>query len=247
MYEGKIPVSLFGDFRIGRIEARFGTKGFGATVKLLLHFAAQPDSRIEMLSGIERELASFCGVSAGLMSDIIAYGRKLGLFSLNEDGATSYLVCTFFEKPTSKSVENGQPLVKVGQNQENTSETGQNLISEGCADCLPVAGKKEKKKQKKKEDNINNNLLNKLPYDESGVVYLTEDEYAKLVKRFGEAGARAWIEKLENYAFVFPKKYAEYQSHYRVILTWARNDAERKCKDEPVKKPGYGGIRRLDA
>lgn len=251
MYEGKIPVSLFTDFRISRISDRFGTKGFGAVVKLMLHLAAQPDYRVEMLSGIEDELAAFCGISHGLMSDIIAYGKKLGLFRSEEKGASFYLSCAIFENSTSKEVEktdeNGQPLLKVAQKPENESKTGQNLISKGCADSAAAAGKKEKKKQKKKEDNIYNNLLNKLPYDESKVVYLTEAEYKKLVERFGEAGARSWIEKLENYALVFPKKYAEYQSHYRVILTWARNDEERKKADEPVRKSGYGGIRRLDA
>ncbi|MBQ4160578.1 MAG: DUF4373 domain-containing protein [Clostridia bacterium] len=245
MLKYSIPVSLLSDFRISRISDRFGTKGFGAVVKLMLHMAAQPDCRIEMLSDVERELAGYCGVSHGLMSDIISYGIKLGLFRLKDADASFYLSCTIFENPTSKKDENEQPLLKVAQNPEKESETGQNLISEGCAEILPAAEKKEKKKQKKKED-INNNIkLNNLPYGESKVVYLTAAEYEKLVVKFGAAKTQQWIEKLESYIHVFPDKAKKYSSHYHVILTWARNEAEKGAAFSQ-QSSGYSNIRSLN-
>ncbi len=252
MCEYKIPVSLLSDFRISRIEARFGTKGFGAVVKLMLYLAAQSDCRIEMLSDMERELAGYCGVSHGLMSDIISYGVKLGLFRLKDADAGFYLACSIFENPTSKKDENEQPLFKVTQNPEKESEIGQILISEGKEEVACATGKKEKKKQKKKEDINNINLLNKLPYGESKVVYLTDAEYKKLVQKFGAAKTQQWIEKLESYIHVFPDKAKGYASHYHVILTWDRRD-ERKKRNEPSHAfltgqppPGYTHIRRLD-
>lgn len=248
MQECYIPISLFNDFRVDRIAARFGTKGFGAVVKLMLHLAAQPDCRAEIVSGIERELAAFCGVSSGLMSDIIAYGEKLGLFRLKNTDAGFCLACEIFENPTSKKDETEQPFLKVTQKSEKESKIGQNLISEGCAVASPAAEKKEKKKQKKKEDINNINLLNKLPYGESKVVYLTEKEYDKLVARFGETGTRYWIERLENYAGVFPAKFKKYASHYHVILTWASDGAKKSAPvNDTGSKNGYGNIRRLDA
>lgn len=55
-------------------------------------------------------------------------------------------------------------------------------------------------------------------------VYLTEKEHSKLIDRFGESGAAAWIDEM-NIAIgkigerAFNKKYS---SHYFTILSWAR-------------------------
>ncbi len=59
-------------------------------------------------------------------------------------------------------------------------------------------------------------------------VYLTDKEHLKLVEKFGEAGAKAHIETLNNYVGSHGKKYA---SHYYTILSWASKD-----KPEPQKK-----------
>ena len=239
----KVPISLFEDVVFGKILSRFGSKGFGAVVRAVLYFAHR-NGRIELYAGAEEVLAQRFGVSLGLMLDLITYGEKLGLFCIEEEGASFYLRCPVLENAASKEVENTDPFLKCTQNPEKTCEIGQNLISESCADVLSADGKKEKKKQKKKED-INNNLLNKIPYGESKVVYLTEAEHEKLLQKFGAAKTQQWIEKLESYIHVFPVKAKKYASHYHVILTWARNDA--KSEAEPLRSlVGYGNVRCLN-
>lgn len=55
-------------------------------------------------------------------------------------------------------------------------------------------------------------------------VYLTNDEYQKLLDKFGEPGTKDRIEKLNNY---IGSKGNKYKSHYHTILTWANRDKEK--------------------
>lgn len=64
-------------------------------------------------------------------------------------------------------------------------------------------------------------------------VLLTDDEYEKLIKRFGEQGAQDRIETLNN--GIGSKGY-KYKSHYHAILTWEKNN-----KKPEVQKP-LGGL-----
>jgi len=53
-------------------------------------------------------------------------------------------------------------------------------------------------------------------------VFLTDEEYGKLVETDGKEFTDACIERLDNYIGSKGKKY---KSHYRTILSWVR-DAE---------------------
>jgi len=55
-------------------------------------------------------------------------------------------------------------------------------------------------------------------------VYLTDDQYQKLLSKFGEQEAKARVEKLNNY---IGSKGNKYKSHYHTILTWANRDKEK--------------------
>ena len=57
-------------------------------------------------------------------------------------------------------------------------------------------------------------------------VKLTDDEYKKLVDKFGEQDTKNKIQKLDDY---IGSKGTKYVSHYRTILNWSK-------KDEPTKK-----------
>jgi len=52
-------------------------------------------------------------------------------------------------------------------------------------------------------------------------VFLTKDEYEKLLKEFGDAKLKRWIETLNNYIGSKGKKY---KSHYHTILNWERRE-----------------------
>ncbi len=62
-------------------------------------------------------------------------------------------------------------------------------------------------------------------------ILLTHDEYQKLVERFGEQGAKDWIDKL---SLGKQAKGYKYKSDYAAILTWERRDAKPQ---EPEKEP----------
>ena len=73
----------------------------------------------------------------------------------------------------------------------------------------------------------------------SDFVNMTEDEYNKLVEKYGEAGAKRMIEILDNYKGSTGKKYA---SDYRAILNWVveRYTFETE-RNGTTQKRTYGG------
>ncbi|HYD92501.1 MAG TPA: hypothetical protein VEA37_13575 [Flavobacterium sp.] len=61
-------------------------------------------------------------------------------------------------------------------------------------------------------------------------VKLTESEYQKLVDKFGEHGAKDWINRLSLYKGSTGKKYA---SDYMTILNWERKEQGKKPTTPP--------------
>lgn len=80
----------------------------------------------------------------------------------------------------------------------------------------------ELKERKGKENKGNKNKVKeiekKLYLD---CVRLTDDEYQKLIEKFGEAGFQEQIKNLNEYIMSKGKKYA---SHYHTILMWERKN-----------------------
>lgn len=102
-----------------------------------------------------------------------------------------------------KEVQRGAGLVTEVESSEQIS-----LSAPGEKD----AGVKEKKKTPEKKK-----------YAE--FVKMTEDEYEKLVKRFGKPFVEACIETLDNYK---GSKGATYKSDYRAILSWVVDRVREK-------------------
>ena len=78
---------------------------------------------------------------------------------------------------------------------------------------------------------INKKENEKKSFGETGIVKLTDQEFSKLVQKFGQAEAEAKISRLEN--GICSKGY-KYKSHYHTILNWAGRDgvksADRKIR-----------------
>lgn len=74
-------------------------------------------------------------------------------------------------------------------------------------------------------------------------VSLTEDEYGKLVEKYGEAATQRMIEVLDNYKGSTGKKYA---SDYRTILNWVWKRVEeenpRLIKPQTQPQKSTGGL-----
>jgi len=84
--------------------------------------------------------------------------------------------------------------------------------------------KEEKKNRRRirKEKDTEENKENKEKKLYGDFVFFTDDEYKKLVDKFGETGVTKRIENLNNYAHkIGARKFkAKYSSHYHVLLSW---------------------------
>jgi phage replication O-like protein O len=65
-------------------------------------------------------------------------------------------------------------------------------------------------------------------------VFLTLNEYGKLVEQFGEQGTKDRIKNLNMYIGSKGKKY---KSHYFTILNWDRKDKKEQKEKQPSKNP----------
>lgn len=126
-------------------------------------------------------------------------------------------------------------IVKYGVYQGNQE-------SEGNSESNDEGTAKERRKERQ-GNNINNNDNNdnndnkniykntpkKIHYAE--FVTMTEEEYNKLVDKYGEENTQKMIEKLDNYKGAKGKTY---KSDYRAILNWVVDEImkEQKTKDD---------------
>jgi hypothetical protein len=74
---------------------------------------------------------------------------------------------------------------------------------------------------------VKQRLANKKPYGEFKNVLLTDEEYQKLVNKFGSTGT---IDRIENMSASIESKGYKYRDHYAAILTWDRKDQKQKVK-----------------
>jgi hypothetical protein len=67
-------------------------------------------------------------------------------------------------------------------------------------------------------------------------VFLADDEWMKLLNRFGEDQTKEMIEMLDNKIGENPKRkpYCNYASHYRVLLGWVLEEHKKRHPDNKV-------------
>lgn len=76
------------------------------------------------------------------------------------------------------------------------------------------------------------------------LVFLTKEEYQKLVELFGEVGVNERIARLNEYGYQKPKKFKEYGSHYHTILAWARKETPGNNLT-PQQRNNLHGLKKL--
>ena len=86
----------------------------------------------------------------------------------------------------------------------------------------------------KKKETITKETIQKKKHGEFNNVLLTDDEYQKLITRFGEKGTS---ERIESLSLGIASKGYKYQSHYATILSWEKRD----------QKGGQGGTHQRDS
>jgi len=117
-----------------------------------------------------------------------------------------------------------QDVIATIEEQKRLSlDTNENLISEELEPNSPkierTKDKGQRTKEKEKEEIKNQHGKNK-------TVFLTPDEYQKLIEEFNPLGAEQRIQKLEDY-MLSKGKLKEYKSHYHTLLNWERMDKSR--------------------
>jgi len=68
-------------------------------------------------------------------------------------------------------------------------------------------------------------------------VSLSPEEHQKLTQTYGLKATVDLIDRLNDYAGQFPKKFAVYHSHYATIRNWARRGGVKVA--QPVVQPGF--------
>jgi hypothetical protein len=102
----------------------------------------------------------------------------------------------------------------------------------------------------KKKVNVKTNLIEKENIEETSIqktqyleyVYLTEEEYQKLINRYSEELIKDKIESLNNWIGENPNdKKRKKSSHYHTILNWFKMEEKKKAQNNinQPKKPQY--------
>lgn len=206
------PLDTVLDAKFELIEADFGIKGFGVIVKLLQKIYAEQGYYVELDKDVILVVAHKWGVNANLVSDIVARAISVGIFDrtmfkkykiLTSVGIQKrYLKMT--SKRVSSNIRSEYSLLKVAQNQKNTDFQAENDGRNGQSKVNEI--KKEIYKEK---------------HGELENVFLSSEEYQKLVTKYGPKTTEKYIDKLSLYMDSAGKGY---KSHYATILAWMRRD-----------------------
>lgn len=140
------------------------------------------------------------------------------------DGQDFYYLPNFLKHQTiNKPTKSNIP--------EMPSDMSQVVLPEyyrGATGTLPPNRKEEKRKEEK---------LSEDKKQFADTVFLTEDEYQKLVSQYGEDATKRMIEILDNYKGSTGKKY---KSDYKAILNWVVSryqEEKRKQSPQPPLRP----------
>lgn len=98
-----------------------------------------------------------------------------------------------------------------------------NARKQVCADSY-IRNTNTKERNNRNTNKSNTTNVTKKQYSEAGNVSLTDEEYEKLIAKFGKSGADDWIEEL---SIGKSAKGYKYKSDYAAILNWARREDKR--------------------
>ncbi len=143
--------------------------------------------------------------------------KTLGFLNIQSNNSYSVITIVNWETYQHQESVKEQPKEQRGENQVNMK-------------CKPSDTNKNNKNKK-------NDKNNKKKHKE--YVFLTVEEYKKLIDSFGISGADGRIENLNDY---IGSKGAKYKSHYHTILSWERknkdsnNNSKHNLKDIDYQK-----------
>lgn len=250
----------------GWMLSELGLKGNALAVYAIVYGFSQDG--VSEYAGSSRYLCEWLGCSKKTVLTTLASLTERGLLrkkTINQNGVT---LCNYVavRRPQKEPAEGGVKISPPGENLpqggeeitpgrcKNYTGSGEEItphididnnidipkdIYKGPAPAAPQlpAGNKKKAKGEKPP---------KREYGEYKHVKLTDDEYAKLVKKHGEGKAAALIKYLDEYMEERPRYKSE--SHYLAIGRWVVDAVNEKARrsgqanqPRPAARGGYPG------
>ena len=166
----------------------------------------------------------------GLQKDWTQW-QKLAISSTSDDEKLAILSTSDDEKLAILSQE---LAILSHELAESSTKVSNSVVSRGGR-----GGVLQKKKETITKETIQKKEERKSYGEEFKVVLLSDEEYQKLIDKFGELGVR---ERIEALAFHVQSKGTKYQSHYATILNWERRkkqEGRRGKSERPAQGQSY--------
>jgi len=207
------------DPKIKRLISKYGIEGYGlyslvieSIVDNLTTQSPMPD-----LQETCEDIADFYRGDTAKINEQMSFMVNQGLFEVDE--ITGRIMChkiyKFLEASQTRSAEI-RDMIKTYKNNKGL------VVASGMSQTVPDNCEEEKRREKKR--------IEKNTYSEC--VKLSEEQYKKLIDKFGEHDTKLKIDNLNNYIM---SKGKQYKSHYHTILAWSKKDVVK----QPTIKP-YG-------
>jgi len=216
------------DDKVKLIEAKFGLVGFGIWVKLLQ--IIYDNGYYTKLT--ERELLLYknrVNADINLITDVVSECVKWGIFNESQYNGNKILTSTGIQKRFIEATKRRSEItIELDYWIIDIPESNKNCLIKTIGKTVNVCNNSKidnnnsqsKVKEIKPKESIREE---KNIHGEFSKVKLTQDEYDKLVERFGKRGAEDRITKLDQY---IASKGDHYKSHYATILVWEKKNEQ---------------------
>jgi len=160
------------------------------------------------------------------------------------DCGSFYFIPKFLKFQYPKGLNSKKPAILSVRN-EILEYNLLTIVRERLGNDFLIIKEKDKEKDKDKDKEKDKRIVkerrkNKNKYED--FVYLTQDEYQKLVDNFGKTKTKELIQALNDY---IGSKGKRYKSHYHTLLVWTRKNGILqipKSEHIPDKKPDWKPI-----
>lgn len=154
--------------------------------------------------------------------------KKFDMIDYEDNG---FMKITNWEK--HQNIEGLDKIREQNRLRQEKYREKQKQLSPPCNPLLKEEKNKKRKDKNRIDSNVTNNVTNrntnksntKDKYIEC--VYLSQDEYNKLIEKLGKTKTNGMIEDLNNYIMSKGKRY---KSHYHTILNWDRMESKKGKK-----------------
>jgi hypothetical protein len=210
------------------IESHYGNDGYAFWFKLLELLATSHGHYFDANNPLQMEfLAAKTRLSSSQTTDLLCLLAQIEAIDKDLWEQRRVIWCQNLINNVAEVYENRKGLlpekpyfdgVKLSQNIDNHQF---NIVTDTHNTQSKV------KYSKVKESKVD---IAKKPYGEFSNVQLSDEEYKKLLEKFGDVGTKDRIEKLssgiESHGY-------KYKSHYATILSWDRMDEKNGRKAQP--------------